>query len=342
MVALIVLVAGALPGAAWDYEGHRTVNQLALASLPTNFPAFIFTAAARERIAFLAGEPDRWRNTPDPALKHFNNPDHYFDLEDLPSARLEPAALGPFRFDFAVQLARARAARAEGFPAVDPPKDPDHTRALAGFLPWTITEYQGKLKSGFSYLREFERAGHPGEIANARENIIYIMGIMGHFVGDGAQPLHTTRHHHGWVGANPNHYSTNYSIHAWIDGGYLNQFGVTTDKLLPKVRPARALSFDRPGAGRTNVFPVVLAYLIEQHQQVEPLYRLEKAGQLSGRRELNEEGYDFITGQVIRAGQMLGDLWVTAWQQAPPDNFLRSQLEKRKLPRDKEKVPPAR
>jgi len=333
LTSLIGLVATAPCGVAWDYEGHRIVNQLALASLPTNFPAFVFAPAAQERIAFLAGEPDRWRNTPDPALKHFNNPDHYFDLEDLQPARLEPTALTPFRFDFAVHLARARAARSEGFPPIDPARDTDHTRSLAGFLPWAIAEYQGKLKSGFSYLRELERAGTPEEVANARENIIYIMGVMGHFVGDGAQPLHTTKHHHGWVGDNPNHYSTNYTIHAWIDGGYLNQFGVTTDKLRLKLRPARLLSFDLPGAGRTNVFPVVMAYLTDQHKQVEPLYRLEKAGKLSGRRELNEEGYDFITGQVIVAGQMLGDLWLTAWQQAPPDTYLHSQLEKRKLPK---------
>jgi hypothetical protein len=108
---------------------------------------------------------------------------------------------------------------------------------------------------------------------------------------------------------------------------------VTTDKLRPKLRPARELSFEIPGAGRTNVFPLVMSYLMDQHKQVELLYRLEKVGKLSGRRELNEEGYDFITGQVIKAGQMLGDLWMTAWQQAPPDTYLRSQLEKRKLPR---------
>jgi len=62
---------------AWDYEGHRIVNQLALASLPTNFPSFVRSPAATERVAFLAGEPDRWRNTPDLPLKHFNGPDHY-------------------------------------------------------------------------------------------------------------------------------------------------------------------------------------------------------------------------------------------------------------------------
>ena len=68
---------------AWDYEGHRIVNQLALASLPTNFPSFVRTPAVSERVAFLAGEPDRWRNTPDLSLKHFNGPDHYLDIEGL-------------------------------------------------------------------------------------------------------------------------------------------------------------------------------------------------------------------------------------------------------------------
>ncbi len=69
---------------AWDYEGHRTVNQLALAALPTNFPAFVMSPEARERIAFLAGEADRWRNyTNDLSLSHCSGPDHYLDVEEL-------------------------------------------------------------------------------------------------------------------------------------------------------------------------------------------------------------------------------------------------------------------
>jgi hypothetical protein len=205
---------------------------------------------------------------------------------------------------------------------------------LIGFLPWTITEYQGKLKSAFSYLKEFMAAGTPEEISNAQENILYIMGVMGHFVGDGSQPLHTTKHHHGWVGENPNHYSTNYSIHSWIDGGYIQQFGVDSTKMREKLRPARMLARDS-GASSTNVFPAVMAYLTDQFKEVEPLYKLEKAGKLSGRREKSDEGYTFITGQMLRASQMLGDLWLTAWQQAPPDMFLRSALAKRKAVAEK-------
>ncbi len=330
LVALTGLLSPA-PAKAWDYEGHRLVNQLAMASLPTNFPAFVLGLEARERIAFLGGEADRWRNSPDPGFKHCNGPDHYFDIEYLKPHGIDVSQLSPFRYDFAAQLAAGRVANPDKVPPIDPQRDSDRTRALIGFLPWTIAEYHGKLKSAFSYLKEYESAGTPEEVANAQANIIYLMGVMGHFVADAAQPLHTTKHHHGWVGDNPNHYSTNSSIHSWIDGGYLQQFGVNAVKLRKDLRRAEVFSLPQAGASRTNIFPVVMSYLNEQFKQVEPLYKLEKEGKLSGRRERSEEGQDFITGQILRGAQMLGDLWMTAWQHAPPDTFLRSQLARRKL-----------
>ena len=85
-----------------------------------------------------------------------------------------------------------------------------------------------------------------------------------------------------------------------------------------------------------------MSYLADQFKEVEPLYKLEKAGKLSGRRERSEEGYTFITGQMLRASQMLGDLWLTAWQQAPPDMFLRSALAKRKAAAEKALGSPTR
>src|SRR5437660_6203086 len=96
---LALLLISNRPALAWDYEGHRLVNQLALASLPTNFPAFVRTPATAERVAFLAGEPDRWRNSPDLPLKHNNGPDHYIDIEALEPYGLNPEMLPVFRYD---------------------------------------------------------------------------------------------------------------------------------------------------------------------------------------------------------------------------------------------------
>ena len=53
---------------AWDHEGHRIVSQLALASLPKDFPDFVRVPANAGRVAFLANVPDRWRNV-DPWLR---------------------------------------------------------------------------------------------------------------------------------------------------------------------------------------------------------------------------------------------------------------------------------
>lgn len=330
-LALLSFLIGAIVTAyAWDYEGHRLVNQIALASLPADFPAFILTPVAKERIAFLAGEADRWRNSPDPSFRHINAPDHYLDIEELADYGLSVTALPPFRYDFTSQLALGRAARPKLFAPIDPKRDPDHVRTLIGFLPWTITESESKLKSAFSYLKALEDAGTPDEIANAQQNVIYLMGVMGHYVGDATQPLHTTKHYNGWVGENPHGYSTNKTFHSWIDGGYLNRLALNADQFSAKVRPAKPLVFTGTDANATNIFPAVMKWLLEQHKLVEPLYELEKARKLSNRGEPNPEAVEFLAGQLLKGGQMLGDLWLTAWKEAPPDTFLKGQLMRRK------------
>ncbi len=309
------------------------VNQIALASLPTSFPAFARHPAVQERIAFLAGEADRWRNTSELPLKHFNGPDHYIDLDELSLYKLTPNSLSHFRYEFVGQLAVARALHPTNFPAIDPSRNEDKTRELVGLLPWALTEYYGKLKSGFSYLKTFqENGGTPEEIANAQQNIIYIMGVMGHFAGDSSQPLHTTIHHHGWMGANPKNYATNSSIHAWIDGGYIHSAGINFSELKPRVRPARVFSATSPNAQSPDIFPTVMAFIIEQHKLVEPLYQLNQEGSLSDHGDAGSKGRAFIDQQLLAGGQFLGDLWISAWQSALTDTFLKSQLSKRKLP----------
>lgn len=317
---------------AWDYEGHRTVNQIALASLPTNFPAFVATPEASERIAFLAGEPDRWRNTDNLSLKHCNGPDHYMDMEQLGDYGIKAADLPVFRSDFVGQLAVTRAAHPEKFPVPDPEQDADHTRSLIGLLPWSITENYGKLKSGFSYLKTFEQyGGTPAEIANAQADIIYVMGVMGHYVGDGSQPLHATKHHNGWVGANPENYRTKKGIHSWIDGGYFNKVGLPkVADMKPDIRTARLVQLGDRAARPEEVFAATVQYLEATQREVEPVYQLEKSGALSGDGTKGLEGKKYLTQRLIVGGQMLGDIWYSAWQQAPPDNFLRDQLLKRK------------
>ena len=101
------ILAAAAPLAAWDYNGHRMVNQLALQALPAEFPAFVREPANIERVLFLSGEGDRWRNVPDLIMKQSGGSwtDHFCDLEQLSEVGIDPAKVSSFRYDFIVQFA---------------------------------------------------------------------------------------------------------------------------------------------------------------------------------------------------------------------------------------------
>ncbi|MFI5335622.1 MAG: hypothetical protein ACHQ5A_02480 [Opitutales bacterium] len=330
LLCAAILAAGTTSALAWNYPGHRMVNQVALASLPADFPAFVHEPATAERITFLAGEPDRWRNLPDLPLKQYNGLDHYINLEILGEAGLDADQVPDLRYEFAREFAAGRAAHPDNFAPIDPAKNADHEREWPGFLPWAITEYYGKLKSAFSYLKTFEQHGTPEEVANAQANVVYVMGVMGHYVGDGSQPMHTTIHHHGWVGDNPHHYSTAYGFHEWIDGGFIAKANLTWTDLQPQVKPAQALDVASRADGRDPVFVATMKYLEAQNALVEPLYALEAAGKLDVKKGVcDPAGRAFIEGQLLKGGEMLGAIWLTAWRNARPDSYLSTELAHR-------------
>jgi hypothetical protein len=318
---------------AWNYPGHRIVAQLALAALPSDFPAWARTPENLERIAYLSGEPDRWRDTRVDLLQHFNGLDHQIDLEQLDDAGIDVNTLTPFRYDFVAQFAAGRAAHADRFPPINPELNRDHSRIWPGFLPWAIAEYYAKLQIDLSIVRTFEEfGGRPEEIANARANVVMLMGLMSHYVGDGAQPLHTTVQYNGWIGPNPEGYTTWHGFHSWIDGGFIGKAGITTEELLPRVEIAQPLSVAARADGRDPVFVAVVDYLRAQHELVEPLYRLEKEHKLVGPGPESAEGRAFIDGQLLKGGQMLGSLWLTAWRHPAPTHYLQSELSRRAAP----------
>jgi hypothetical protein len=191
-----------------------------------------------------------------------------------------------------------------------------------------MAETYAKLKSEFSYLKTFESdGGTPEEIANALANVAYTMGVMGHYYGDSAQPLHTTIHHHGWVGGNPNQYTAESGIHSRIDGFMREGHGDYSKSLQSKLRPAQLVMLNGHPAKPEEIFQAAVAFIMEQNKQVEPLYKLEKEGKISG-----PEGKAFLEGQIVKGAQLLGDIWFTAWQQAPPDTYLARSLASRHHP----------
>ena len=311
---------------AWDYERHRLINDLALTTLSKEFPAFVRLPANRERILFLSGEPDRWRNNRDRALRHLNSLDHYFDLEDLAPYQIKPADLSHFRYRYVEQMANARARLKLELPEANS----DHIKGHPGFLPWAINENYLKLVSAFSYLKVYEKMGTEEEKANARANVIYRMGILSHYVGDAAQPLHTTKHFNGWVGDNPKGYTTSRRFHSWIDGGFFKATQAPDLAALARaLRPAKLIVRPPSRDLASGHFQYALNYILAQHKKMEPLYQLDKEKKLSP--ETPGAGKIFLETQLKTAAQTLADLWQTAQTEAPADRYLQTYLAQRQL-----------
>lgn len=314
----------ATPADAWDDKGHVTVTRLAHQALPPALPQWLRTPAVRTRLEYLASEPDRWRGQHNNTLDHVNSPDHYIDEELLRPYGLSIKTLPPFEREFTDLMAARRTANPEDFKTYDRKRDRNYTRLSPGMLPYRIAELHWKITASWTTLKTYEAHRHlvtDDMIQNARQNIVFYMGLISHYVGDGAQPLHTTQHHNGWSGPNPKGYTTDRGFHRFIDGGILNQCGITPDSLLRRARPPATIPEADP-------WKALCAYLYETHQLAEPLYALEKSGGL-----YKAQGKEFIEDRLLTAGAMLAGLWAGAHDGAVIDDFRVRQLENRNHPR---------
>lgn len=313
-------LAGLSPARAWDEQGHVIVTRLAWEKLPEDMPDWLRTPEARYRLEYLSAEPDRWRGQKNVHLEHFNNPNHYIDAEDLEAYGLTLLTLPPLRREFLDLMAERRALHPRDYPAYDRKKDRKYTKLVPGLLPYEIAEGYARLASSFTTLKTYEQYRDlvtDDMIENARQNVIYQMGIISHFVGDGAQPLHLTRHHNGWVGPNPKGYTRSGKIHSFIDGGVIALHDLTPDGMVPLARPPRRVT-------KTQYWRDICTYLQDSFEQMEPLYALEKSGKL---RE--PEGKTFIEERLVSGGAMLCGIWVAARDAAVIDKFRADRLQEK-------------
>ena len=308
-ISLAAAVLLSAPALAWDAPGHRMITLLALDALPADAPSFLRDADSRAMVASQSCEPDRWRGTPSNYLRHENEMDHYLDVDDLPQFGLTLATVPRLRYEFVKAMVLAKREQPERVAPYDASADPAATKEWPGMVLHSIAEHYAKLQSSFRTLRILDTLNDPARASQAvqlRHNVIYHMGVLSHFVGDAAQPLHTTRHHHGWVGENPNGYTTERGFHAKIDGGVIAHHALTYDVLRAAPAPA-------PAVNAADPWQDVVVYVQRSFDKVEPLYVLEKTGDL-----MAEPGKAFIVERLRDAGATLGALYAAAWATSAP------------------------
>ena len=296
--AVAVMLTGALwftqlAAFGWGSTGHTDINQVAAEKIPTAMPKFLRTKSAVQKIAYLGPEPDRWRDESPSALNYAQAPDHFIDLERIQG--LGPLPLG--RYDFYKLLYAKRAAT----PAASHPDDylPDRV----GLQPYITMEVYKRLELAFRSYREMKQKKQKTDILEG--NIIFYMGWLGHYVGDGSQPLHTSIQYDGWVGPNPDGYTTQHGIHAEFESSLV-------DRAVPSPRSFANLVNDPERV--SDPFGDYMKYLEASHALVAQVYALEKAKGYDGAG--SPDAVKFLDQRLAAGSQMLVDLWYTAWLQS--------------------------
>lgn len=288
LIALVLIQSEA--AVAWGNEGHVAINRVAAERIPATMPRFLRRAVVE--IAYLGPEPDRWRSPSEFALKNAQEADHFIDLERV--AWLDPLPQG--RYEFYRKLYEKRAAT----PATDHPDD--YLPERVGLQPYITMEVYGRLKAAFREYRQRQAAHQPTQAV--QQAIIFYAGWLGHYVGDASQPLHTTIQYNGWVGPNPNGYTTEHKIHGQFESTYVAA-NITAKDFAGLVRGPERLA---------DPFARYVAYLRESNGMVENVYALEKAGGFTGKG--SPQAFDFTTHRLAAGSQMLLDLWYTAWMES--------------------------
>ena len=176
--------------------------------------------------------------------------------------------------------------------------------------PYITIEIYDRLKVAFREYRKFKQQHLPTD-AVEQDAVLYA-GWMGHYVGDGSNPLHTTVSHDGWVGPNPNGYTTEKGIHPEFEGRFVTR---TIDQmnLHPLVHEPVRLK---------DPWHDYLQYLRDSNRLVEKVYQLEKAGALKDTG--TPDSREFLRERLAAGAQMLLNLWYTAWEESalpvPPRN----------------------
>lgn len=168
-----------------------------------------------------------------------------------------------------------------------------------GFQPYITNEVWERLKSAMRDYRTLN-AGHQ-ETKSVEAAILFYAGWLGHYVADGSQPLHVTIQYNGWVGANPNGYTTAHTIHSQFETAFVDA-AVNAPDVQPLMTPVKTVG---------DEWDDYLAYLRHTGTLVEKVYQFEKQQGFEGAG--TPEAKQFTAERLAAGASMLRDMIYAAW-----------------------------
>jgi hypothetical protein len=303
-VAFLAIALIPITASGWGDKGHALCARIAGHQLPQDLPAFFRNAV--ERLAYLSSEPDRWRTSSIQALNQVSAPDHYFDLEAWGADPL-PAS----RYDLVILSIKKNIVHYDPLAAGSKRgvSGGDKFVSDVGTAPYAVAETAAKLISTFRDWRESttDTAAARAIRGQIEDSIIYLAGVLAHYVTDLGNPLHCTVHYNGWVEGypNPNGFpvgSAANGIHSRFEVDFVNS-DVGEKDIEPLLSPPRHI-----GSWVSDME----AFLRRNNAYVEQVYSLDKAGAFGSGKE-SSGAKPFVAARLADAASLLRDVWISAW-----------------------------
>ena len=293
--SLVIFLVAALcipePAFPWGTRAHAVIDRTAVDTLPDDGPIFLKKYA--DYIAGSASIPDTWRQPSEPFSKIEEDPNHGWFREQFSFMTEVPRS----RYEFVLALYRENL-RIEK-------SDPENARRMnvrwTGTLPYAAVEVYGHLVADMRYLRKARADGK--DTTFLEQTCAFYVAWMGHYIGDGSQPLHDTIHHDGWQGQNPNGYTRDPKVHGRFESQYVDAISLSEDDILSRI--------GKPGHLKGDVFDLVLAHLDEAGSNVVMIYKLDKRNAFADVHD--QEAREMVYSRTAAGARMLRDLVYRAW-----------------------------
>lgn len=291
--AALVAIPSILPSPAyaWGPRAHAVVDQAAIATLPADGPVFL--QKFKDYIAASSSMPDTWRSPSEPFSKIEEDPDHGWFREQFAFVKPIPRS----RYEFVLALYREH----------ERIKDSDPKTALrtnvrwTGTLPFAAMESYGRMVACMRIVRMLRATGK--DSSAYEQNCAYEVAVLGHYIGDGAQPLHDTVNSDGWLGDDPKGYTRNHDIHGRFESKLVDAMALEEKDVVGLI--------GQPGRLTGDLFDAVLAFLNTAGDKMEAVYALEKRGALENPQD--KEARQLVYTQVAQGAAMLRDMVNRAW-----------------------------
>lgn len=299
---------------AWSERGHdliaRAATRIAVARSGDNPSVQAIFAAKEHMLGHLANVPDIvWRSM-GREIEALNDPTHFIDLDYL---MIEPT-VDDFPKTPAAATARLRELCGKKPLGYTCPNQKNLQVSTAGTAPW-------RLRQLFALAVKDLKAGQV-------DNMLVHAGVLAHFVGDLANPHHTTRDYDGYEQGQG-------GIHSYFESDIVSSYEFDLDQEV-LTTALRQRPFDQLHAA-DDPLAIAIALAVNSYKQLHRLNDIDRRNAVSKAsrqerglnlpaerkdpRTVNRHFRQMVVERLALAADTLAQLWLGIWREAGSPNL---------------------